>query len=402
MPDTKRRRSVALPARTGYCTAIRAERSGSRTLGLGRTLIATHFLTGYPGFLGGQLLPRILAGDPAAQAVCLVQSRFLAVARSRIEHMRLGTPELARRVRLVEGDITESDLGLGPELPSLARAITTVWHLAAVYDLSVAREVGLRVNVEGTRNVLALASRCTDLDRFHYVSTCYVSGRHAGIFSEEDLEVGQQFNNCYEETKFLAELEVRAACRQGLPATVYRPSIVVGDSRSGATDKYDGPYVIIRWMLRQPGRTAVLPVVGDPDRTRVNLVPSDFVIDAIAHLASLPHGAGRTYQLADPAPLTVTELMAVLGRATGKRIRRVRLPRNATKWVIDRVPGIYRLTKIPAASVDYFVHPTFYTSFNASSDLAGSGIEVPPFASYADRLVDFMRKHPEVGSGAMA
>jgi thioester reductase-like protein len=328
-----------------------------------------------------------------------VQPKFLAEARARVEQMRLGFPGLARRVRLVQGDITEPDLGLGLELESLAADVSAIWHLAAVYDLSVPRDVGLQVNVEGTRNVLGLAARCADLGRLHYVSTCYVSGRHAGIFSEDDLEAGQEFNNFYEETKFLAEVEVRSAMREGLPATIYRPSIVVGDSRTGATGKYDGPYFILRWMLRQRG-TAVVPVVGDPDATRVNLVPLDFVIDALLHLSALPHAVGRTYQLADPSPLTVTQLLEVFGQATGKRVRRLPLPRRTAKWALDRVPGVYRLLKIPSAAVDYFAHPTHYTVFQTRADLEGSGIEVPPLPSYAGRLVSFMRSHPEVGPRA--
>lgn len=329
-----------------------------------------------------------------------MQEKYLAEARARIEQMRLGSPELARRVRLVEGDITAPDLGLGPELESVANEATAIWHLAAIYDLSVNRDLAMRVNVEGTRNVLDLAGRCPDLSRLHYVSTCYVSGRYAGIFAEDDLEKGQEFNNFYEETKYLAEVDVRSAMRGGLPATVYRPSIVVGDSRTGVTEKYDGPYFLIRWILRQPG-TAVVPVVGDPNTTRVNLVPSDFVIDAIAHLSALSHSVGRTYQLADPDPLTVTELLDVLEQATGKRLRRLPLPRRTAKWAIDRVPGVYRLVKIPSAAVDYFAHPTHYTVFQARTDLEGSGIKVPPFASYSDRLIRFVREHRRVGSDAM-
>jgi thioester reductase-like protein len=332
--------------------------------------------------------------------VCLVQEKFMKLAGARLAELRLADPNLAARVDLVEGDITRPDLGLDSNAEARAREATAIWHLAAVYDLSVPRELGLRVNVEGTRHVLSLAARCPDLGRFHYVSTCYVSGRYAGIFSEEDLEKGQEFNNYYEETKFLAEVAVREAMREGLPATVYRPSIVVGDSRTGETGKYDGPYFIIRWILRQRG-TAVVPVVGDPGATRVNLVPSDFVIDAISHLSDLAHSVGRTYQLADPDPLTVSELLDVLARATGKRVRRLPLPKRTVKWALDRVPGVYRLVKIPAASVDYFVHPTHYTVFRTRTDLEGSGIEVPPFASYADRLVRYMRAHPKVGSSAM-
>lgn len=361
---------------------------------------STHLITGFPGFLGSGLLLRLLERDIDARAVCVVQARYLPRARARIDEMRLGFPHLARRVRLVEGDITVSGLGLGRELEAIASETAFIWHLAAVYDLSVTRELAFRVNVEGTQRLIDFATRCPDLRRFHHVSTCYVSGRYAGVFTEDDLEKGQAFNNSYEESKYRAEVNVRDAMKDGLPATVYRPSIVVGDSRTGETGKYDGPYFIIQWILRQPG-TAVVPIVGDPDTTRVNLVPSNFVIDAMVHLSALPHSRGRTYQLADPAPLTVSELLEVLGHASGKRIRRLRVPKRGAKWAIDRVPGVYRLLKIPAASVDYFVHPTHYTVFQARSDLEGSRIEVPAFPSYAGRLVSFMRAHPEVGSSAM-
>jgi thioester reductase-like protein len=366
----------------------------------GAARIATHFFTGYPGFIGSGLLPRVLERDPMARAVCLVQAKFISLSRTRLAELRLAYPHVVDRVDLVEGDITLPDLGLDPAAERHAREATQIWHMAAAYDLSVSREVAVRVNVEGTRHVLDLASRCADLRRFHHVSTCYVSGRYSGVFAEEDLEKGQAFNNSYEETKFLAEVEVRRAADAGLPTTVYRPAIVVGNSRTGETQKYDGPYFVVQWVLRQPG-TTVVPVVGDPDATRVNVVPIDFVVDAIAHLSSLPHAAGRTYHLADPDPLTVTQLLEVIERATGKKLRTVTLPRRTAKWAIDKVPGVYRLIRIPSAAVDYFAHPTHYSVHQMRTDLAGSGISVPAFETYADRLVSYMRGHPEVGSRAM-
>jgi len=155
--------------------------------------------------------------------------------------------------------------------PPLADEVVEIYHLAAIYDLGVRREFAMRVNVEGTRNMLEFACHCRGLRRFQYVSTCYVSGTHAGEFSETDLERGQRFHNFYEETKYLAEVDVQKRMREGLPVTIYRPAIVVGDSKTGNTQKYDGPYSVIRFLLRQP-RLAVLPKMGDPDRTEVNLV----------------------------------------------------------------------------------------------------------------------------------
>ena len=359
----------------------------------------TLLFTGFPGFLGKELLPRVLARRTDAEAVCLVQEKFAAQAREARETLERARPHTAGRIRLVTGDITARGLGLAPgELPG---DVVEIHHLAALYDLGAAREPALRVNVEGTRNVLDAAQRCPALERLHYVSTCYVSGRHPGTFAEEDLEVGQTFNNHYEETKYLAEREVRARMKAGLPATIYRPAITVGDAATGVTQKYDGPYFAIQWLVRQPGRFALMPVVGDLS-VQVNVVPRDFVVGAIAHLAGLVGSVGKTYQLADPAPLTAREMLDVLGSAVGKRVLRVPLTVNTAKFAIAKVPGVYRLLRIPAPFVDYMVHPTRYDTRNASGDLAGSGIACPRFTSYAERMVAFVRANPGVGAAAMA
>jgi len=363
--------------------------------------MTTHFFTGFPGFLGSELLPRILDRDPAAEAICLVQPKYEPVARERVTQIGLGAPDVARRTRLVSGDITLPDLGLGSAYEETTGRLTSIWHLAAVYDLSTPLATAMRVNVDGTRHVLELARCSPALERFHHVSTCYVSGRYPGAFGEEDLEKGQSFNNHYERTKYHAEVTVRDAMSRGLPATIYRPAIVVGDSRTGETGKYDGPYYVIRWILRQRG-TAIVPDLGDSSEVRVNLVPSDFVLAAILHLSSLPHSRGRTYQLADPDPLTVAALLEVLAGATGRRVKTIRAPAGALKWAVRHVPGLGRLVGIPAEAMDYFTHPTHYTVFQARADLEGSGLTVPPFRSYARRLVEYMKAHPEVRFGSMS
>jgi thioester reductase-like protein len=360
--------------------------------------MSTVLFTGFPGFLGSELLPRVLARDPAARAACIVQPKFVALAKRRADEIGGRHPALANRIDLVEGDITKAGLGLagGP-----ARGdVSEIYHLAAVYDLSVGRDLGVRVNVDGTRNVLDYAAECPNLNRVQYVSTCYVSGKFEGVFSEDDLERGQQFNNHYEETKYLAEIEVRRRIAGGLPVTIYRPAIVVGDSSTGATQKYDGPYYVIRWILKQPA-VAVLPVVGDPSSVRLNVVPRDFVVDAIAHLSGIERSLGKTYQLADPEPPSIDDMLHMISRATKHRIIRIPLPIQVAKLAIDRVPGVYRVMGIPSSAVDYFVHPTRYGTSNTQADLVGSGIRVPRFAEYVDRLVAFVRTHPEISSAAM-
>ena len=184
------------------------------------------------------------------KAAPLVQLQYADLAARRAEELAAAGVCGGSRA---PGGRGHSQPGLGLNGRGLGD-VTDVWHLAAVYDLAVERELAVRVNVEGTRTEICW-TRSHDvagLSRFHYFSTCYVSGRYAGPFGEDDLEVGAPFNNYYEETKHEAEAEVRRRMAAGLPATIYRPSIVVGDSRTGETQKFDGPYFVMQWLLRQP------------------------------------------------------------------------------------------------------------------------------------------------------
>lgn len=356
----------------------------------------TLLFTGYPGFIGCALLPRLLTRHADERIVCLVQARH----RGRAEQRLADLPEyLAKRVDLVEGDISRPGLGMSARDLPLGE-VTEVWHLAAVYDLAVEAAVARRVNVDGTRNVLDLASAAPNLRRLHHVSTCYVSGRYPGMFAEDDLVAAQRFNNHYESTKFLAEVAVREHMVRGLPATVYRPAVVVGDFATGATQKYDGPYYLIRWLLRQP-RLALVPVVADPKRIRFTMIPRDCLIDALDHLSGLSASAGRTYALADPAPPTIAELLDVLGAVTGQRIVRVPLPLRPTREAIDQLGWLRRFVGFPGVALDYFAHPTTYDTTHATRDLAGSGVTVPPFASYAAAMVEFADRNPDIPAEAM-
>lgn len=357
-------------------------------------------MTGFPGFLGSALLPRLLARREGDEAFCLVQTRHLHLARERVADIEAAHPHTADRVRLVEGDITLPDLGVDPAFAGLLEDVDEVWHLAAVYDLTVDEAVARRVNVEGTANVLDFCATRPTLQRLHYVSTCYVSGRYEGEFTEDALEEGQSFLNHYESTKFDAEVLVRAAMAGGLRATVYRPGIVVGDSTTGATQKYDGPYFLAAFLRRQYG-VAIVPAVGDVDRVRVSLVPRDFVIDAMDVLSGMDRSLGRTYALTDPNPPTVRELVDTFAKHLGRRVVWARLPLGVTRATVGHLPGAEWLLGLPAESLDYFASPTTYSTANTLADLAGTGTACPPFTAYADRLLDFMTAHPEIHSAAM-
>lgn len=352
--------------------------------------------TGFPGFIGTALLPRVLARNPKDEVICLVQARHRARAEQRIAGM---SAEVASGVRLVEGDIAQPGLGLSRQ--DLATdELTEIWHLAAVYDLEVGRTLAYRINVAGTRHVVDLAVSAPNLRRLHHMSTCYVSGRYPGVFAEDDLVAAQVFNNHYESTKFLAEVAVRERMLQGLPATIYRPAVVVGDSSTGATQKYDGPYLLIRWLLRQP-RLAIVPRVADPRQIRFTMVPRDYLVSALDHLSSKDASAGRTYALADPHPPTVAAMLQILGTVTGQHLAEVPIPLGLTKRAIKRLRWLRDFVGFPSEALDYFAHSTSYDTTNATRDLSDAGLSVPPFEQYASAMVDFTRHHPEIPAEAM-
>jgi len=342
--------------------------------------------TGFPGFIGERLLPRLLERRPTAVFVCVVQARFAAAAARSVAEIGSRHPQTRGRIRLVEGDITIPDLGLsdaGGLLPSL----TGAYHLAAVYDLAVSRELGMLVNVQGTRNVLRYLAGASRLQRLHYVSTAYVSGTTTGLFRETDLDVGQRFKNFYEETKFLAEREV---ARSGLPATIYRPAIVVGDSRTGETGKFDGPYFTLSAMERLPSPGLFIKVGWG--RNPANLVPVDFIIDALAGLADAPGSMGKTYHLTDPAPLSVSQVARLLAREMGKSFVLVPVPKAVAR-AFFRPARVQKFFGMPAETLDYFDHPCRYDTAQATADLHAAGVACPPFPSYVKEMVAFYRAH---------
>jgi thioester reductase-like protein len=344
--------------------------------------------TGFPGFIGARLLPGLLELHPRTGAVCLVQPRFAEAARQQVQALEAAHHHVRGRIRAVAGDITEPGLGLDAgEARALRETVTSAYHLAAVYDLAVTRAVGLKVNVEGTRHVLDFLSEVRRLDRLHYVSTAYVSGTHRGVFRETDLEVGQSFKNFYEETKYLAEVEV---VRRKLPSTIYRPAIVVGDSRTGETAKFDGPYFTLTAMDRTPAPGVFLKVGSGANPA--NLVPVDFVVEALARLSASPSSAGVTYHLTDPDPPSVLDVARLFARELGKSFVYVPVPLAMARFALSPAP-VQRALGMPVQTLEYFDNPCRYDTANASRDLEAAGVRCPRLADYVGRLVAFYKEN---------
>lgn len=336
-------------------------------------------VTGFPGFIGERLLPRLVDLHAGVEFACLVQPRFKEQAERALE--RLGLP--ASRVRLVEGDITLDGLGISePSRKDLLPRLASVFHLAAVYDLGVAEEFARRVNVTGTRNMIAFAKSAPRFERFHHVSTAYVSGTFEGTFRETDLDRGQSFKNFYESTKFESEKDVVTS---GLPFSVYRPGVVWGDSRTGETAKFDGPYSVMTAMERLP-----LFFLEAPADATMNVVPVDYVVEGLARLSASSLSLGKTYHLTDPEGASVRELARTMARALGRSYLYVPLPLGLVSAAV-KLPFVQTTLGLIPESIKYFGHRCRYDATQAKTDLATLGLQCPRVESYIDVIVAFFR-----------
>jgi thioester reductase-like protein len=344
----------------------------------------TIFITGFPGFIASRLVRRL--ARESGKFLLLVQPALTGQARSDLQDIARETQKPIEDFRLVEGDISQTDLGLSSHDLEVARSESTlIFHLAALYDLAVPRAPAMIVNVTGTRNVNALAKSARNLLHYHYVSTCYVAGKRRGRILETDLEHHAGFRNNYEETKYLAETEVAALSGQ-LPITIHRPSVVCGDSVSGETAKFDGVYYLIKYLLKSPGLFSILNI-GNRE-VKLNLVPVDFVVESLAALARDARAIGKTLQLADPNPLSTRELFDVLAKEISGHGSRISLP-PAVVHSFLRLPISPPITGLQLAAVPYFFLDQTYDTTVATEMLTPREITCPAFPSYAHNIVAY-------------
>ncbi|MED0666820.1 SDR family oxidoreductase [Pseudobacillus badius] len=349
----------------------------------------TSFFTGFPGFIASKIIERLMVEEPGMQFILLVQASQLEKAEHQIQALCQKLFQPPDRFTLIAGDITKPNLGMEEDLLSRLRTdITHVFHLAAIYDLAVPREAAYRVNVEGTRNVNDWCLQLEHIERYIYFSTAYVSGKRTGRIFESELSCGQAFKNFYESTKYEAEALVQAV-RSRLPVTIIRPAIVMGDSKTGETDKFDGPYFIMRFLdkfARLP-----IPYLGKGEGP-FNLVPVDYIVEAACFLAMDPIGENKVYHLTDPEPYQAKEVYRLICEAlTGKAPRYTVSPSAVASLLA--VPAFRRWVMVEKETINYFLLETEYDCSQTLKDLQGTGITCPDFADYISMAVRFYKEH---------
>jgi thioester reductase-like protein/short-subunit dehydrogenase involved in D-alanine esterification of teichoic acids len=345
-----------------------------------------YVVTGGTGFIGRRVVSRLLESRPDAQVWVLVRRRSLG----RFERL---AARWGDRVKPLVAELPELDLT--DEVLAELGGIDHVVHCAAIYDITAGEAEQRATNVEGTRAVIGLAQR---LDAtLHHVSSIAVAGDFRGEYTEDDFDVGQQLPTPYHQTKFEAELLVRSAA--GLRYRIYRPAVVVGDSRTGEMDKVDGPYYFFGVLAKLAVLPSLTPILL-PDTGRTNIVPVDYVVDALVALLHAEGCDGRAFHLTAEKTIGLRGIYRGVAKAAGLPPLRGSLPRSVAAPVL-KVRGRARVVRnmaatqlgIPAQVFDLVdLAPTF-VSEKTRNALQATGIRIPEFSSYAPRLWRYWAEH---------
>jgi thioester reductase-like protein len=351
----------------------------------------TVLITGTTGFVGMELLARYLERSERC-VIAPVRAADDRAAADRLDGVLRGlfgaTADRYRdRVEAVAADVTAPDLGLPQRrLEEIAERVDQIIHSAASVSFALPLDEARAINVDGTKRVLALAELARErggLERYCHVSTAYVSGTHTGRFREHELDVGQEFRNTYEQSKFEAEHVVRA--HRGLPTIIFRPSIVVGDRRSGWTAAFN----VLYWPLRAFSRGLYAAVPAIPSAP-VDVVSVDYVADAIYELSQGSGGIGETYHLTAGARASnIAELSELASRYFDRPPPRVLAPADFATFA-EKATGVRR-SALEESQVlfPYFAIRTVFDDTRARARLEPAGIRVSPLAEYLERLLDF-------------
>ena len=363
----------------------------------------TILITGATGLVGGNLAARLLDTNPPSHLYLLVrgksreeaQHRLFATLRAFLPHLQLST--LERRTTILCGDITKERLGLtSTEWSDALDRVTHIVHSAANVQFDTSLEEALAVNYLGTKNVLHFAQHAYQfgrLQRVAYISTAYTCGNRGGVIREDELDEGQQFSNSYERSKFESERYVRRLMHR-LPITVFRPSIIVGDSATGRTTAFNVLYVPLRLLHR-----GLLTILPGSRSVRLDVVPVDYVCDAIRHIfVETNDGIGATYHLTAGAggATTLGEVVDLAGDFFKTSDRQTKIPkvRFVAPPIIRLLLRFFRGSACRAVGLmkifeSYMTINRVFDDTNTRASLRGTAIRPPRFSSYYQTILEY-------------
>jgi len=359
-----------------------------------------YFVTGATGFIGKRLVRKLLARKGS-----VVYFLMREASRDKVPALLDYWGASKTRAIPVFGDLREPKLGVSKEdLKLLSKNIDHFFHLAAVYDLKADAEEQMAVNVEGTRNTVALAN-AIGAKCLHHVSSIAAAGLYEGIFREDMFDEAENLDHPYFATKHESEKIVRNEAK--VPFRVYRPGMVVGDSKTGEMDKIDGPYYFFKLIQRiRQMLPPWMPMIG-LEGGRINIVPVDYVVNAMDHIAHQEKLNGKCFHLTDPEPMRVGDVLNTFARAAHAPTMSLRInaallgfiPKSVKKGMMSLTPvrrvrgAIMKDLGLPDDLMQFVNYPTRFDNRDTFAALKGSGIACPRLDDYADRIWDYWERH---------
>lgn len=358
-----------------------------------------YFVTGATGFIGRFVISRLLARDEDNQIFALVR----AGSEYKLDALRNRLDVDAKRLVAIRGDLHKKMLGVSKrDRDDIGGRIDHFFHLAAIYNLDVDAKTQRYSNIEGTRSALKLAD-ALQAGCFHHVSSIAAAGMYDGCFTEDMFEEAGPLTNTYLQTKHESEALVRQECKT--PYRIYRPSMVVGDSATGETDKIDGPYYLFKLVQKLGDFIPTWIPLINMEGGYFNIVPVDFVADAMVHIAHQPDLDGECFHLTCDKHYHLGDLMNLIAGVADAP----KAPVQVQQKLLNAVPGIIRKGAkspikmiinqasdsfgIPADAIQFLTYPTTFDNTHAKQALAGSGIEAPELEEYAQQIWDYWEHH---------
>lgn len=349
-----------------------------------------HFFTGFPGFIASQLIQSLFREKQTQTVIAIVLAGETIKANQEKNKLLEEFPDCS--IHVVEGDITLPNLGLDDQiLKEIGPQIEVLWHLAAIYDLAVPRDIAWKVNVHGTTMVNDFVRSLPNLRRYMYFSTAYVAGTREGILRENELIRPPAFKNYYEETKYEAEHRVEDL-KSEIPLTIIRPGIVRGHSETGETVKFDGPYFFLNLVDRLKG-LPFIPYIGQSTVT-INVVPVDYILRASIFLMNQEEAKGKTLHLTDPNPHPIQEVYRTMVKLITNTYPKGHLPFTLAKLSLQ-VPLIRKKLGVEQETLDYLTWNATFDTTEAQQILQKDSITCPDFIKTMPRMIEFYLANKE-------